>query len=86
MIAFLRRILDGEARRAGRTAIGFLRSQRPDVAVHGARFRAKEPERIVFAVVYDQPGVSSRPSPYLLVAVDRSTGEASFLETTPSSR
>ena len=85
MILFLRRILDGEVRSAGRAAMAFLRSQSPGAVVHGARLRAKEPERIVFAVVYDEPGVPSRPSPYRLISVDRSSGGTAFLEMTPES-
>ena len=85
MILFLRGIFDGEARSAGRIAKNFLRSQCPDLVIQGTRFRAKEPERIVFAVVYDEPSIRSRPPRYRLVAVDRESGDASFLETTPES-
>ena len=85
MSLFLRGLFDGEARSAGRVAKDFLRSQCPDLVVHGAWFRAKEPERIVFAVAYDEPSLRSRPARYRLVAVDRESGAASFLETTPES-
>ncbi len=89
MIPFLRgilgRIFDGEARSAARVVEGFLRSQYPDFVVHGTLFRAKELERFVFAVTYDKTDFPYRPSPYWLVAVDRESGEASFLETTPES-
>ncbi len=60
MILFLKGILDGEVRSAGRAAKDFFRSQSPGAVVHEARLRAKEPERIMFAVVYDGPGVRSR--------------------------
>ena len=85
MILYLKGILDGEVRSAGRAAKDFLRSQSPEAVVHAARLRAKEPERIVFAVVYDEPGIPSRPSPYRLISVDRSSGRTAFLETTPES-
>ena len=85
MIRFLKGLLDGEAKSAAAIAKEFLRSRHPDLLVHGTWFRAKEPERFVFAVTYDRPGLPSRPSPYKLVAVDRQSGEASFLETTPDS-
>ena len=85
MILFLKGILDREVRSAGRAAKDFLRSQSPGAVVHEARLRAKEPERIVFAVVYDGPGVLSRPSRYQLISIDRSSGGAAFLETTPAS-
>ena len=85
MILFVRGILDGEVTSAGQAAQDFLRSQSPGAVVHAARLHAKEPERIVFAVVYDEPGVPSRPSPYRLISVDRSSGDIAFLETTPES-
>ena len=85
MILFLRGIFDGEVRSAGRAAKDFLRSQSPGAVVHEARLRAKESDRIVFAVMYDEPGVLSRPSRYQLISVDRSSGGTTFLETTPKS-
>ncbi len=85
MILFLRSIFDGEARSAGRVAKDFVRAQCPDLMVHGTRFCAKEPERMVFAVFYDEPSFRSRPPRYRFVAVDRESGDASLLETTPES-
>mgnify|MGYP001260800442 CR=1 FL=1 len=89
MIRFLKSILKGiidvEARSAGRVAENFLRSQHPDLLVHGTQLRAKEPERIVLAVFYDEPHVWSRPPRYPLVAVDRRSRDASHLETSPES-
>ena len=84
-ILFFKGIFDAEARSAARIAKDFVRAQHPDLGVHAAWFRAKEPERIVLAVIYDERDLRSRPSPYRLVAVARSTGDASFLETTAES-
>jgi hypothetical protein len=81
----LRGLFDPQRRSARRRACSCLRSHCPNVTVEGARLRAAEPERWVFAVFYSDPDRPIRPAPYKLIAVERDTGAVSMLDTSPDS-
>jgi hypothetical protein len=85
MFSLLRLMFDAKARSASRRATQHLAATIPSSVITDVRLRATEPERWVFAVFYETPGVKTSPEIYKLVAVARGTEATTVLETTPDS-
>ena len=63
---------------ASAKAVGFVK-QDTDCLEGGARLRADESDRWVFAVFYKGP-IPARPMPYKVVAVTKDSRQASYLD------
>ncbi len=78
-------LFDPERRAARRQARSYFRSQRPHLKLLEMRPRATEPDRWVFVAFHTDPEHPVKPTPYDVIAVDRDTGDASFIEFSPDS-
>ena len=70
----LRNFSRPQARAAEKLACTFVTENSGGGRVLGARLRAEEETRLIYAVFYAMPDLPARPTPYKLVAVDPVTG------------